>query len=52
MTWLDAVLLWINGLNPLDFMVYVMSPPLLVAAAVASYIKWRDDHRQPQHPAE
>jgi aconitase A len=54
MSWLDALDVWINSLDPLAFMVYVMSPPLLVAAAFASYIKWRDDHRPPQsgHPAE
>jgi aconitase A len=53
-TWLDSLMLWINGLNPLDFMVYVVSPPLLVAAAVASYVQWREDHspRQTGHPAE
>ena len=47
MSLLDSLTLWINSLSPLDFMVYVLSPPLLVAAAVASYRVWREDH--PSH---
>jgi hypothetical protein len=54
MTWLDALDHWLNSLDPLAFIVYVASPPVLLAGIVASYIKWRDDHRPPQtgHPAE
>ena len=51
MNWLH----WLNALDPLAFMVYVMSPPLLIAAAYASWIVWRDSHRPDgprHHPAE
>ena len=44
MSWLQSFDLWINSLDPLAFMVYVASPPVLLAGLVASFLKWREDH--------
>ena len=53
MSWLNSFDLWMNALDPLAFMVYVVSPPLLLAALVAAYIQWREDHPPHRgHPAE
>ena len=52
MSWSSA-LAWINALSPLDFMVKVMSPPLLVAAAWAVFDAWRDRRKSKDpHAAE
>jgi hypothetical protein len=51
--WFNSFILWFNALSPLAFMVYVVSPPVLLAGLVASYFKWRDDHRHHDpHAAE
>jgi len=53
LSWLNSVDVWMNSLDPLAFMVYVVSPPVLLAGLVASYFKWRDDHRPNKpHAAE
>ncbi|HEY4940534.1 MAG TPA: hypothetical protein VII56_03840 [Rhizomicrobium sp.] len=53
MIWLSSLDTWLNHLSPLDFMVYAMSPPLLLVAAVAVYFAWRENHRpNDPHAAE
>jgi len=53
MTWFTSFLIWFNGLDPTSFAAYVLGPPALLVGLVASYFKWRDDHRpQGPHAAE
>ncbi len=48
-----SFLVWANGLDPVAFSVVVVAPPLLLTGLVASYFKWRDDHRpKGPHAAE
>jgi hypothetical protein len=53
MNWFYSFLTWTDGLDPTSFGVFIVAPPLLVAGLVASYFKWRDDHRpHDPHAAE
>jgi hypothetical protein len=39
--------------TPLDFMIFVVSPPVLLMGLYFAYQAWRDDHpRKKHHPAE